>query len=117
MSETRSIPPDPEQRSPMEHGIVCVLKTVFDPEIPVDVYELGLIYDIRVSGDGDAAHVDVDMTLTSPMCPAAGSLPGEVKEKVESVSGVSTVNVNVIWEPPWEMSRMSDAAKLRLNVG
>lgn len=114
MSESRSLPADPEQRTPVEHGIICVLKTVFDPEIPVDIYELGLIYDVRTSPEG---HVDVDMTLTSPMCPAAGSLPGEVREKVESVQGVATVNVNVVWEPPWDMSRMSEAAKLRLNVG
>ena len=114
MSETHSIPADPEQRSPMEHGIICVLRTVFDPEIPVDIYELGLIYEVRVTTDG---HIDVDMSLTSPMCPAAGVLPVEVREKIESVPGVSTVNVNVVWEPPWDMSRMSDAAKLRLNVG
>ena len=114
MSETRSIPTDPEQRSPMEHGIICTLRTVFDPEIPVDIYELGLIYEVRVSAEG---HVDVDMSLTSPACPAAGALPVEVREKIESVPGVSTVNVNVVWEPPWDMSRMSEAAKLRLNVG
>lgn len=114
MSDTRSIPSDPEQRSPMEHAIICTLRTVYDPEIPVDIYELGLIYDVRISTDG---HVDVEMSLTSPMCPAAGSLPGEVREKVEGVAGVTAVNVNVVWEPPWDMSRMSEAAKLRLNVG
>ena len=111
---SRSIPTDPEQRTPVEHGIVSVLRTVYDPEIPVDIYELGLIYDVRVAEGG---AVDLDMTLTSPMCPVAGTLPGEVRERVESVAGVTSVNVNVVWEPPWEMSKMSEAAKLKLNVG
>ena len=110
----RTLPADPEQRTPLEHGVVGVLRTVYDPEIPVDIYELGLVYEIRVGDDG---HVEVDMTLTSPMCPVAGTLPGEVKERIESVSGVTSANVNVVWEPPWDMSKMSDAAKLKLNVG
>lgn len=111
---SRSIPGNPDERTPVEHGIVSVLRTVYDPEIPVDIYELGLIYDVRVAEGG---AVDLDMTLTSPMCPVAGTLPGEVKERVEGVQGVTAVNVNLVWEPPWDMSKMSEAAKLKLNMG
>ena len=92
-------------------AIVSVLKTVFDPEIPVDIYELGLIYDIKIRD----SNVDVSMTLTSPNCPAAQTLPVEVKEKVETVSGVEQANVEIVWDPPWGMEMMSDEAKLELG--
>ena len=93
--------------------LVAQFKTVFDPEIPVDIYELGLIYDIAV-GEKNAVHVK--MTLTAPSCPAAQSLPIEVESKVGSVEGVIDVNVEVVWDPPWEPSMMSEAAKLQLNM-
>ena len=104
---------DPSTWSELEKGIVAALKTVFDPEIPVDIWELGLIYSIKSADDG---HVDVDMTLTSPMCPVAGTLPPEVQRKVSSVPGVMAANVDVVWEPPWSPAMMSEAAKLELNI-
>jgi FeS assembly SUF system protein len=103
----------PESWTPLERSIVGILETVFDPEIPVNIWELGLIYSIRTGDDG---HVELDMTLTSPMCPVAGSLPPEVQQKVAGVAGVMAADVNVTWEPPWEPSMMSEAAKLTLNV-
>lgn len=97
----------------VELGIVEALKTVFDPEIPVNIYELGLIYDIHVQPDG---VTQVKMTLTSPGCPVAGSLPGEVKGKVESVPGVTSADVEVVWDPVWNPSMMSEAARLELGM-
>ena len=91
----------------LEMGIVEALKTVFDPEIPVNIYELGLIYDIDVQG----SEVKLKMTLTSPGCPVAGSLPGEVKAKVEEVPGVTSADVELVWEPAWTTDRMSARAK------
>lgn len=96
-----------------EERIVHALKTVYDPEIPVDIYELGLIYDIEVGADG---KVDVKMTLTSPACPVAGSLPGEVEQKVQSVEGVEEARVELVWDPPWNPGMMSDAARLELGM-
>lgn len=96
----------------LEAEIIEALRTVYDPEIPVNIYEMGLIYDIAVDSDGD---VDVTMTLTSPACPVAGSLPGEVEAKVLTVPGVSDVRVHLTWEPPWTMDRMSEEAKLELG--
>ena len=90
-----------------------VLKTVYDPEIPVDIYELGLIYDIAVEESGAVA---VRMTLTSPMCPVAESLPPEVEEKVRGVAGVTDVKIDLVWEPPWTPSLMSEAARLELGM-
>jgi len=92
---------------------VTALKTVFDPEIPVDIYELGLIYKVDVSDDMD---ITVDMTLTAPGCPVAGEMPGWVENAVRSVPGVRDVTVNLTFEPPWDPSRMSDEAKLELNM-
>ena len=92
--------------------VVDVLKTCYDPEIPVDIYELGLIYKIDVD---DAGKVAVDMTLTSPACPVAGSLPPEVEQKISRVEGVSNVRVDLVWDPPWNPDRMSEAAKLKLG--
>jgi FeS assembly SUF system protein len=93
--------------------IVTELKTVFDPEIPVDIYELGLIYKVDLSND---RHVDVEMTLTAPGCPVAGEMPGWVEEAVLRVGGVETCKVNLVFDPPWTMARMSDEAKLELNM-
>ena len=92
--------------------VVDVLKTCYDPEIPVDIYELGLIYKVDVD---DAGKVTVDMTLTSPACPVAGSLPPEVEQKISRVEGVSNVRVDLVWDPPWNPDLMSEAAKLKLG--
>src|SRR4051812_6763162 len=89
------------------------LKTVYDPEIPVDIYELGLIYKVDVSDDKD---VVIDMTLTAPGCPVAGEMPEWVKEAVLQIDGVRSANVNLVFDPPWDPSRMSDEAKLQLNM-
>jgi FeS assembly SUF system protein len=93
--------------------IVAALKTVYDPEIPADIYELGLIYKVDIADD---RGVTVDMTLTSPNCPAAGELPGMVENAVASVQGVGPVKVNVVFDPPWDQSRMSEEARLALNL-
>jgi len=93
--------------------IVAVLKTVYDPEIPVDIYELGLVYGVDVGDDGD---VQLTMTLTSPMCPVAETLPPEVEDKVRQVLGVKDVKLDLVWDPPWSMDMMSDAARLELNL-
>lgn len=93
--------------------IVAVLHTCFDPEIPIDIYELGLIYEIQIAPSGE---VLIKMTLTSPGCPVAGTLPGEVQRKVESVDPVVAARVELVWEPPWDKDRMSDAAKLQLGI-
>jgi FeS assembly SUF system protein len=93
--------------------IVQALSQVFDPEIPVNVYELGLIYDILVD---EASVVGIRMTLTAPACPAAQSLPVEVRNRVAAVPGVCDVKVDVVWDPPWDRDRMSDAAKLQLGM-
>ncbi|MFC3080244.1 SUF system Fe-S cluster assembly protein [Phenylobacterium terrae] len=89
------------------------LKTVYDPEIPVDIYELGLIYKVDVSDDKDIA---IDMTLTAPGCPVAGEMPGWVQDAVQSIPGVRNVKVELVFDPPWDPSRMSDEAKLQLNM-
>ena len=93
--------------------IVAALKTVYDPEIPSDIYELGLIYRVDIADD---RSVTVDMTLTSPNCPAAVELPGQVENAVASVQGVGPVKVNVVFDPPWDQSRMSEEARLALNL-
>jgi FeS assembly SUF system protein len=102
---------------PTEEGlhaeVVRAIKTVYDPEIPVNIWELGLIYDVAVADEGSC---EVKMTLTSPACFAAQSIPGEVKQKCESVDGVTDANVEVVWDPPWNQTMMSEAAKLALNV-
>ena len=97
----------------IKQGVVDVLRTVYDPEIPVDIYELGLVYGVDVSDDGE---VHVTMTLTSPMCPVAESLPPEVEEKVRNVIGVKDVHLDLVWDPPWSMDMMSDSARLELNL-
>jgi len=99
--------------SALRDQVVEVLKGVYDPEIPVDIYELGLIYEVKVDDD---ANVHVLMTLTSPMCPVAESLPPEVEEKVARVKGVTKATVEVTWDPPWDPEMMSEAARLELDM-
>ena len=93
--------------------IIAALKTVYDPEIPADIYELGLIYKVDIADD---RKVTVDMTLTTPNCPSAAELPNMVENAVASVPGVGDVSVNVVWDPPWDQSRMSDEARVALNM-
>ena len=99
--------------SDIKSKVIEAVKKIYDPEIPVNIYELGLIYKIDVD---EKNKVNVDMTLTSPNCPVAESLPNEVKENIKKVEGVSDVNLNLVWEPPWDKSKMSEAAKLELNL-
>ena len=99
--------------SDIKSKVIEAVKKIYDPEIPVNIYELGLIYKIDVD---EKNKVDVDMTLTSPNCPVAESLPNEVKENIKKVEGVSDVNLNLVWEPPWDKDKMSEAAKLELNL-
>ena len=106
-------PTNDSNASDLEASIVEVLRTCFDPEIPVNIYEMGLIYGIDVKPSGE---VDIRMTLTSPGCPVAGSLPGEVEQKVQSVPGVNNATVELVWDPPWCMDLMSEAAKLQLGM-
>jgi FeS assembly SUF system protein len=108
---TGALPQD--ELGKLTDDIVAALKTVFDPEIPADIYELGLIYKIDI---GDDRAVKVDMSLTSPNCPAAQDLPIQVENAVASVAGVKEAKVEVVWEPPWDPSRMSDEARLVLNM-
>ena len=96
----------------LKSALVDVMKTVYDPEIPVDIWELGLIYDLDVD---EAGGVKIRMTLTSPMCPVAETLPPEVEAKARSVEGVSDVKLDLVWDPPWSPSMMSEAARLELN--
>ena len=97
----------------IKNKVIEEIKKIYDPEIPVNIYELGLIYKIEVD---EKNKVKVDMTLTSPNCPVAESLPNEVKENIMKVEGVSEVNLNLVWDPPWDKDKMSEAAKLELNL-
>jgi len=99
--------------SDIQASVVDVLKSIYDPEIPVDIYELGLIYDVAISEDGDAV---VTMTLTTPHCPVAESMPGEVELRVLSVPGIRDAEVKLVWDPPWDPSKMSDEARLELGM-
>jgi len=99
--------------SDIKNKIIEEIKKIYDPEIPVNIYELGLIYNIEVDKKN---KVNVDMTLTSPNCPVAESLPKEVKENIMKVEGVSGVELKLVWEPPWSKDKMSEAAKLELNL-
>ena len=103
----------PVNTKEIEAEIIEVLQTCFDPEIPVNIYELGLIYEVKVEPSGEAKVV---MTLTSPNCPAAAELPAEVEAKVETVPGVMDAKVEVVWDPPWDQSKMSEAARLQLGL-
>ena len=107
------IVPDPAKMDEIAPKVIEALKTVYDPEIPVNIFEMGLIYDVLVDQQG---HVGVKMTLTAPACPAAQSLPVEVRDKAKSVEGVADAKVEVVWDPPWTKDRMSDAAKLQLGM-
>jgi FeS assembly SUF system protein len=100
-------------KAELNNSIVEALKSCYDPEIPVNIYELGLIYTISISDDG---KVEIEMTLTSPACPVAGTLPPEVAERVKAIPGVTDCKVNVVWEPQWGMHMMSEEAKLQLNL-
>ena len=102
---------DPNHSGLMDK-IVEKLKSVFDPEIPVDIYELGLIYDVRIENK----KISLDMTLPSPHCPVAESLPMEVRRAVESIPEVEEVEVKIVWDPPWDKTKMSESAKLELNL-
>ena len=112
-TETAGLVPDPDKTAELKPQIVAAISTVFDPEIPVNIWELGLIYDVLVDASGVAG---IRMTLTAPGCPAAQSLPVEVANKVKGVPGVTDAKVDVVWEPPWDKDRMSDAAKLQLGM-
>lgn len=102
-----------EQLEQMTADIVAALKTVYDPEIPADIYELGLIYKVDIDDD---RNVTVDMTLTSPGCPVAGEMPAWVQNAVSAVEGVANVDVNLTFDPPWDMSRMSEEARIALGM-
>jgi FeS assembly SUF system protein len=102
-----------EEMSRLTDEIVTALKTVYDPEIPADIYELGLIYKVDI---GDDRAVTIDMTLTTPNCPAAAELPGQVENAVAAVAGVREAKVNIVWDPPWDPSRMSDEARTVLDM-
>lgn len=106
-------PADEQERMLIEGRVIESLREVYDPELPVNIYELGLIYDIRVRED---RHVDVDMTLTAPSCPVAGTLPGEVERKVYDTEGVESAHVELVWDPPFSPDKMSDEAKLELGL-
>lgn len=101
---------DPEE---LKEEVIEMLKTIYDPEIPVNIYELGLIYDIEVSDEG---KVDINMTLTAPGCPVAQSFPGDIESKVGTVAGVNEVHVELVWEPPWTKDMMDEAAQLQLGM-
>ncbi len=121
VTETSTNPvPTPASAAPsaatpaeLRERVIDALRTVFDPEIPVNIYELGLIYGVEVNDQG---AVDIAMTLTAPNCPAAGQLPVEVDDKVQALEGVTDVHVRLVWDPPWDQSRMSEAARLELGL-
>lgn len=107
------ITPDAAQMAALAPQVVDALRTVFDPEIPVNIYDLGLIYDVLVDAD---RQVGIRMTLTAPACPAAQTLPGEVREAAKRVEGVSSARVEIVFDPPWVMDRMTEAARLQLGL-
>jgi FeS assembly SUF system protein len=111
--QTDDMVPDPEQTSALRPTVIAALSKVYDPEIPVNIYELGLVYDIIID---QSRAVGIRMTLTAPACPAAQTLPAEVKRQVAQIPTVSDVKVDIVWDPPWDRDRMSDAAKLQLGL-
>jgi FeS assembly SUF system protein len=113
MEENKNPDTTPESGGELKQKIIEVLKTVYDPEIPVDIYELGLVYTVDVKPGGAA---EITMTLTSPACPVAESLPPEVEGKVTAIDGVSSAKVEITWEPPWTPDMMSEAARLTLGM-
>jgi FeS assembly SUF system protein len=112
-SETAAAPPPTPESERLSDDVVKALKTVYDPEIPADIYELGLISRIDIGEDGT---VEIDMTLTAPGCPVAGEMPIWVKNAVSAAPGVSDVKVNMVFDPPWDQSRMSDEARIALDM-
>lgn len=108
-------PAEPENLSPqqVQDAVIEELRQIFDPEIPVNIYELGLIYGVEVDGD---CNVHVTMTLTTPHCPVAETMPAEVENRVRQTAGVNDVNLDLVWDPPWDMGKMSDEAKLELGL-
>jgi FeS assembly SUF system protein len=107
------VPPADDPNPELRRQVIDMLRTCYDPEIPVDIYELGLIYDIDLDAAGNVA---VKMTLTSPMCPVAGSLPPEVERKLAGIDAAREVRVDLVWEPTWDKDMMSEAAKVQLNL-
>ena len=107
--EVETLPAD----APLRDRVIAAMRTVYDPEIPVNIYDLGLIYGIEIDAQG---KVDIDMTLTAPGCPVAGILPGQVEDAVRAVDGVRAVHVELVWDPPWDQDRISDEAKLSLGL-
>jgi FeS assembly SUF system protein len=105
--------PDLPADAPLEERVAAAIRTCYDPEIPVNVYDLGLIYELKVDAAG---AVRIRMTLTTPACPVAGALPADVKAKVLAVPGVTSADVELVWDPPWDKSRMSEAAQLQLGI-
>lgn len=113
MQDTATKALDAEEIEVVRQGVIEALQTVYDPEIPVNIYELGLIYRAEVDASG---RVEIEMTLTAPGCPVAETMPGVVREAVSTVEGVTEVNVEIVWEPPWDPSRMSEIARLELGL-
>ena len=113
MTDPFEDPSDSPETALLREYIIDSIKSCYDPEIPVNIYDLGLIYTIQIADDGVVA---VTMTLTAPGCPAAGILPGEVEQKVRSVPGVTDVKLDLVWDPPWDQSKMSQAARLQLGI-
>jgi FeS assembly SUF system protein len=111
-TESKSSEPAPDPSGTLEERVIAAIKTCYDPELPVNIHELGLIYDLKVEPSG---AVSIRMTLTSPGCPVAGSLVQDVQSKVQAVAGVTSAKVELVWEPPWDRSRMSEAAQLELG--
>ena len=105
--------PNDSQPGNLKEEVIEVLRNCFDPEIPVNIYDLGLIYEVDVGDDG---HAKIKMTLTSPACPVAGTLPPEVEQRVGAVEGVTRAEVDLVWDPPWDQSKLSEAAKLQLGL-
>jgi FeS assembly SUF system protein len=104
------VPISPED---LKEDVIAMLQTIYDPEIPVNIYELGLIYEVDIN---EESRVDIQMTLTAPGCPVAQSFPGDIETKVSAVAGVSEVHVELVWEPPWTKDQMSEAAQLQLGM-
>jgi FeS assembly SUF system protein len=113
LSEKKPEPEPGGAGGELQEAVIEALKSIYDPEIPVDIYELGLIYDVAISEDGDAV---VTMTLTTPHCPVAESMPGEVELRVLAVPGIRDAEVKLVWDPPWDPSKMSDEARLELGM-
>ena len=111
-AEGEPLIPESSTEHPRYEEVVEALRSVYDPEIPVNIYDLGLIYSIRIDGEN---AVDVDMTLTAPGCPVAGEMPGWVADAIEPLPGIKQVDVRLVWEPPWGMERLSDEARLELG--